>query len=197
MKRLFYIILLSLISSYASAQTIQELILKDKNLAIVPDSFKQVIKGRWDWTNGVDSLSLYFLENEFFDFESKFGKPNLITLIGHWYYKRYNSVTIGHRYPIYNKDELPKNPGNLLDLSLAGFWEPKKGLLFLTVKHGENKLLIGESLNMRIKLIDHQTILLLYDGYLSEYWAPRTKSLFHEFLIPSNIVLTKNCTTIK
>lgn len=180
--------IIMLICSSGKAQTIQQLILSDSSNEKIPDSIIQNIKGKWNWTNGRDTFSISFIDNKYFNYKEKFGSPDLCALLGFWHYKRYNSVELGSRSAFFSSDSSLAKSNNVFNVFLGRFWKPKEQAMAVIIRLLEHSNL---SLSMKLKLIDRQTMLLLFDSYTGERWSKSENDTFFEFLVPSNIVLTK------
>lgn len=188
MKKSFLCLTIFLIfgSLSLSAQSLQQLILSDSSKAILPDSVKNIMKGEWRWTNGKDSLNIYFIENNLVDYVKQFGSPDLYSLLGYWYYYRYNSIRLGSKLLQYDKDNVKST--NLSNIVVSSVWDKTSQLVSISFNLQQEST---RSIQCKLKLIDSTTALLLFDGYASERSFFIKNDLFNEYFLPTNIVLRK------
>ncbi|PJE47285.1 MAG: hypothetical protein CUR34_07140 [Sediminibacterium sp.] len=169
-----------------SAQSLQQLILSDSSKAILPDSVKNIMKGEWQWTNGKDSLNIYFIENTFDDNVKYFEAPDLCALLGYWYYYRYNSIRLGSKLLKYDKDNVKNS--NFSNIVVSSIWDKTAQLVSISFNLQQEST---RSIHCKLKLIDSTSALLLFDGFAGERSFFIKNDLFNEYYLPTNIVLKK------
>lgn len=144
------------------------------------------MKGEWQWTNGKDSLNIYFIENTFDDNVKYFEVPDLCALLGYWYYYRYNSIRLGSKLLKYDKDNVKNS--NFSNIVVSSIWDKTAQLVSISFNLQQEST---RSIHCKLKLIDSTSALLLFDGFAGERSFFIKNDLFNEYYLPTNIVLKK------